>query len=93
MDNRDRATPSDQASELDRLPAAAMVTQYQAADYLGVSAGKVGRLVAREHLKGSRHGVTVGSVQKEQQWRATASTGQKIRRVLHDALWTFLDFI
>jgi hypothetical protein len=68
-----------------------MVTQYEAASYLGVSPAKVGWLVFREHLKGSRYGVTVGSVRKEKQWRATASTGQKIRRILRDTLWTILD--
>jgi hypothetical protein len=70
-----------------------MVTQYEAARYLGVSPAKVGWLVFREHLEGSRHGVTVSSVRKEKQWRATASTSQKIRRALHDALWTILDGI
>lgn len=80
-----------QASELDTLPSAAMVTQYEAARYLGVSPAKVGWLVAREHLTGSRHGVTVGSARDEKQWRATASPGQKIRRVLRDALGTILD--
>jgi hypothetical protein len=68
-----------------------MVTQYEAARYLGISPAKVGWLVFREHLKGSRHGVTVGSVLKEKRWRATASAGQKFKRLLHDALWSILD--
>jgi hypothetical protein len=62
-----------------------MVTQYEAARYLGVSPAKVGWLVFREHLKGSRYEVTVDSVRKEKQWRATASTGQKIRNELPTA--------
>lgn len=90
---REGLSPEEQVSEVDTLPSAAMVTQYEAARYLGVSPAKVGWLVVRGHLKGSRYGVTVGSVRKEKQWRATASTGRKMRRILHDALWTFLDFI
>ena len=87
----DMAFPAQQASEFDTLPSAAMATQYEAARYLGVSPAKVGWLVFRKHLDGSRHGVTVGSVRKEKQWRATASAIQKIQRALHDALWTILD--
>jgi hypothetical protein len=68
-----------------------MVTQYEAARYLGVSIGKIGWLVFRGHLTGSRHGVTVGSLREARQWRATASPGQKLRRVLADTLRSLLD--
>ena len=91
VDSRDRPPSDELVSRVDALPSAAMVTQYEAARYLGVSPAKVGWLVAREHLTGSRHGVTVGSARDEKQWRATASPGQKIRRVLRDALGTILD--
>jgi hypothetical protein len=89
----DRRIPrsEEQAPGPDDLPSAAMVTQYEAARYLGVSVGKIGWLVFRGHLTGSRHGVTVGSLRKERQWRATASPGQKICRVLADALRSILD--
>ena len=92
VDSRDRPSSGELVSRIDALPSAAMVTHYEAASYLGVSPAKVGWLMIREHLKGSRYGVTVGSVRKEKQWRATASTGQKIGRVLRDALRTILDF-
>jgi excisionase family DNA binding protein len=64
------------------------VTYQQAASYLGVSPAKVNWLIARKHLQGTRYvdGVTVGSVRKEKQWRATASTAQKTGRVIGDAL-------
>jgi hypothetical protein len=83
--------PEQQAPGFDALPSAAMVTQHEAARYLGVSPGKIGWLVFRGHLAGSRHGVTAGSLRREKQWRATASPGQKVRRVLTDALQTLLD--
>ena len=83
--------PEEQAPGLDALPSAAMVPQHEAARYLGVSPGKIGWLVFRGHLTGSRHGVTAGSLRREKQWRTTASPGQKIRRVLADALRTLLD--
>lgn len=67
-----------------------MVSQHEAARYLGVSLG-TGWLVFRGHLAGSRDGVTVGSLRKEKQWRTAASPGQKIKRVLADALRTLLD--
>jgi hypothetical protein len=92
MDGPGRITlPEEQASGYDALPPAAMVTQYEAARYLGVSPGKIGWLVFREHLAGSRYGVTVGSLRREKQWRATASPAQKARHVLADALRTLLD--
>ena len=65
MDSRDRPSSGELVSRVDALPSAAMVTQYEAASYLGVSPAKVGLLVFHEHLKGSRYGVTVGSVRKE----------------------------
>jgi hypothetical protein len=93
VDSWTRPSRAEQASELDTLPSAAIVTQYEAARYLGVSPAKVGWLVFRGHLKGSRYGVTVGSVRDERRWRATASVGQKIRRILRDALGSILDAI
>ena len=90
MDNRIPRSEA-QVPGPDHLPSAAMATQHEAARYLGISVGKIGWLVFRGHLAGSRHGVTVGSLRKERQWRATASTGQRIRRVLADALRTLLD--
>jgi hypothetical protein len=91
VDSRDRPSSDELVSRVDALPSAAMVTHYEAASYLGVSPGRVGWLMIRDHLKGSPYGVIVGSVRKEKQWRATASTGQKIGRVLSDAFWTILD--
>lgn len=81
----------EQAPGLDALPPAAMVPQPEAARYLGVSPWKIGWLVFRGHLAGSRHGVTAGSLRREKQWRAAASPGQKIRRALADTLRTLLD--
>lgn len=57
--------PEEHAPGFDALPPAAMVTQHEAARYLGVSPGKVGWLVFRTHLEGSRHGVTAGSLRRE----------------------------
>jgi hypothetical protein len=92
MDNPARnPLPEDQAPGLDTLPPAAMLPQHEAARYLGVSPGKIGWLVFRGHLAGSRHGVTADSLRRERQWRTTASPGQKIKRVLADALRTLLD--
>jgi hypothetical protein len=90
MDNRIPRS-EEQVPVPDHLPSAAMVTQHEAARYLGVSIGKIGWLVYRGHLTGSRHGVTVGTLRKERQWRATASPGQKIRRVLADSVRSILD--
>ena len=83
--------PEEQAPGLDAMPPAAMVPQREAARYLGVSPWKIGWLVFRGHLTGSRHGATAGSIRREELWRATASPGQKIRRVLADTLRTLLD--
>lgn len=73
------------------MPSAAFVRQYDAARYLGISHWKVGWLVQREHLLGSRLGVTVGSLRKEKQWRDTASPGEKIKRVLTDTVKSIID--
>ena len=91
VDARDATSGSAQVPELDGLPSGALVTQYEAARYLEVSLGKVGWLVFRGHLSGSRHGVTAGSVRDEKQWRSSASRGQKTRRIIRDTLGTLLD--
>lgn len=91
MDARDAITGPGQVPELDALPSGVMVTQHEAARYLEVSLGKVGWLVFRGHLSGSRSGVTAGSVREEKQWRSSASRAQKIRRVIRDAFGSFLD--
>lgn len=83
--------PEEQAPGVDDLPSAALVPQHKAARYLRVTPGKIGWLVFRGHLAGSRHGVTAGSLRREKQWRATASPGQKARRVLADTLRTLID--
>lgn len=67
------------------------MTQYEAARYLEVSLGKVGWLVFRGHLSGSRYGVTAGSLRKEKQWRSSASRGHKIRRIFRDTFGALLD--
>ena len=83
--------PDEQPPGIDDLPSAEIISQHDAAHYLGVSPAKIGWLVSRQHLAGNRHGVTASSLRTEERWRATASPGQKIRRVLADALRTVLD--
>jgi hypothetical protein len=93
MDGSGQARTERQIPDIDALPAAAMVSQYEAARYLGVSAAKVGWLVYREYLKGSRYGVTVGSLQREKQWRAAVSRRQKIKRCLRGVGHFFREFL
>jgi hypothetical protein len=86
VDSQDRPSSGAPVSKVDTLPSAALVSYQQAASYLGVSPAKVNWLMGRKHLQGTRYGVTVGSVRKEKQWRATASTVRKTGRVIGDAL-------
>ncbi|MCL2583027.1 MAG: hypothetical protein FWE35_11280 [Streptosporangiales bacterium] len=65
------------------------ITRDEAARILGVSPSKVLWLAAQGHLADSRREVTRKSVQAEQKWRATASRGQKARRVTRDT-WTVI---
>jgi hypothetical protein len=73
------------------MPSVALVSQRDAARYLGVSQWKVGMLVSGGYLMGPGHEVTAGSLQIEKEWRATAARGQKIKRRLRGVL-TWITF-
>lgn len=65
------------------------VSQFDAADRLGVSMYRVGQLIANGTLQAAENpagqaGVTSLSVAAEREWRRTASAASKLRRLLRD---------
>lgn len=67
------------------------VSQFDAADHLGVGVFRIGSLIANDHLVPAENpnglaGVTRTSVEVEREWRASASLLQRLRRLVSDAL-------
>jgi orotate phosphoribosyltransferase-like protein len=65
-----------------------LLTEHEVADRLRLSANRVRWLIVNGHLQrgvtpdGRAGGVTEASVEREQAWRSSATSSQRLRRVL-----------
>ncbi|THA32119.1 DNA-binding protein [Streptomyces sp. A1277] len=69
----------------------AWASQHEAARILGVSVGKIGVLIATDHLTPAHNpageaGVTRVSLFEEVDWRTTATISKKMRRLFKDSI-------
>lgn len=93
MDGSGQARTEGQILDVDALPSGSVVTQHEAARYLGVSPTKIGWLVYRKYLIGNSRVVTVDSLRKEKEWRATAPRARKMKRRLRGPGHFFREFL
>jgi hypothetical protein len=67
------------------VPAAEWVSQFDAADTLGVSVLRIGGLIANDHLDPAENpegvaGVTKNSLKREMVWRRNATPWDRLKR-------------
>jgi hypothetical protein len=76
------------------VPDEEWISQYGAAEALGISLRRVVWRIMGDHLDAAQNsegvaGVTRTSVERDRQWTADASLGAKLRRFLTDLLKVF----